>query len=53
MTSAEIAVILAISPRTVDLHIAAACERLEVRTRVQAAARAKEFGLISAGSPAS
>ena len=40
MTSAEIALELCISPRTVDEYIADACRRLGVRNRVQAVVKA-------------
>jgi DNA-binding CsgD family transcriptional regulator len=45
-SSADIGRILGISARTVDEHIAHACEALEVRTRVQAVARAVQLGRI-------
>jgi ATP/maltotriose-dependent transcriptional regulator MalT len=38
--------ILGLSARTVDDHIAAACRRLGVRTRVQAVLAAVEAGLL-------
>ncbi|WP_409418313.1 LuxR C-terminal-related transcriptional regulator [Phenylobacterium sp.] len=44
--SPEIAVLLRISSRTVDQHIAEACERLKVRNRTQAVAEAVRLGLI-------
>jgi DNA-binding CsgD family transcriptional regulator len=49
-TSPEIAKILGISSRTVDQYIAEACERLNVRNRIQAVAKAVSMGLISNGS---
>jgi len=45
-SSADIGRILGISGRTVDEHIAHACEVLEVRTRVQAVARAVQLGVL-------
>ena len=47
LSSVEIAAKLGISARTCDQHISDACERLRVRKRVQAVARAVELGLIS------
>lgn len=35
-SSTDIATILGVSPYTVDEHLAGACERLDVRTRIQA-----------------
>ncbi len=46
-TSAEIADILDISPRTVDQYIADACARLGARNRTQAVAKAINLGLIA------
>jgi DNA-binding CsgD family transcriptional regulator len=46
-SSTDIGVILDLSPRTVDEHIAAACQRLGVRTRTQAVAEALTRGLLS------
>ncbi|MDP1875195.1 MAG: helix-turn-helix transcriptional regulator [Phenylobacterium sp.] len=46
-SSNDIGVILGISHRTVDCHIAEACARLEVRTRVQAVSQAIELGLLA------
>lgn len=45
-SSPEIAVLLGMSRRTVDQRIAEACERLQVRNRVQAVAEAMKLGLI-------
>lgn len=45
-TSTEIADMLKISPRTVDQHLGDACERLAVRNRTQAVAKALKLGLI-------
>jgi len=50
-SSTDIAVILGLSPRTVDEHIAAACERLNVRTRAQAVVEAAAQGLLPASTP--
>ncbi len=46
-TSYEIGVILGISSRVVDEHVAAACERLHVRTRAQAVIEAAAHSLLS------
>ncbi|GEM_PF-415696 len=46
-SSTDIGVILGISHRTVDCHIAEACTRLRVRTRVQAISSAIELGLLA------
>lgn len=45
-SSADIGVILRISGRTVDYHVAAICERLGVRTRMQAVAQAIRRGWL-------
>lgn len=45
-SSADIAVILNISSRTVDFHIGKICRLLNVRTRVQAVAHALQRGWI-------
>ncbi|CAN7621932.1 LuxR C-terminal-related transcriptional regulator [Phenylobacterium sp. LjRoot219] len=47
-TSAEIGKILNLSARTVDAYLAAACERLGVRTRAQAMSRAQAEGVLPA-----
>lgn len=46
-TSVEIAVTLGLSSRTVDQYVGEACERLRVRNRVQAVAKAMELGLLT------
>jgi DNA-binding CsgD family transcriptional regulator len=46
-SSADIGAIVGLSPRTVDDHLAAACRRLGVRTRVQAVVLALQHQLIS------
>ncbi len=48
-TSAEIALALGVSRRTIDHYIANTCVRLGVRNRIQAVAKAIADGLI--GSP--
>jgi DNA-binding CsgD family transcriptional regulator len=47
----DIGGIFGISPRTVEHHLAKACEALEVRSRFQAAMKADGFGLFSLVSP--
>jgi LuxR family transcriptional regulator, transcriptional regulator of spore coat protein len=42
LTTTEIGLRLSVSPRTVEHHLAKLCERLGVRTRVQAVALAIE-----------
>jgi DNA-binding CsgD family transcriptional regulator len=49
MTATEIGRELGVSPRTVEHHLAKLCERLGVRTRVQALAVAVERGWLPAG----
>lgn len=46
LSSPEIGARLGISPRTVNQHISEACERLGVRTRIQAVARAVHLRLF-------
>lgn len=46
-TSVEIAATLGLSSRTVDQYVGEACERLKVRNRTQAVAKASELGLLS------
>ena len=48
---AEIAATLGLSSRTVDQYVGEACERLKVRNRVQAVAKAVELGLFSRPPP--
>ena len=50
-TSLEIAAKLGLSSRTVDQYVGEACERLKVRNRVQAVAKAFELGLFSDPPP--
>jgi len=45
-TSAEIAVILGLSKRTIDFHIENACRKLNVATRIEAAVKASSGRLI-------
>lgn len=45
-TAFEIGVILGISARTAEGHLAKACEALGVRKRIQAAIKAREMGLL-------
>ena len=45
-SSSDIGVILGISARTVEGHIARICELLGVRTRIQAILKAKDLGLF-------
>ena len=50
-TSSEIASALGISARTVDQYVGEACERLNVRNRVQAVAKALTLGLLPDAPP--
>ena len=50
-SSTDIGAILDLSPRTVDEHIVAACEKLGVRTRTQAVAEALARGLLYTDTP--
>ena len=50
-TSLEIAATLGLSSRTVDQYVGEACERLKVRNRVQAVAKAVALGLFSDSPP--
>lgn len=45
-TAWEIGQILGISRRTVEEHLAKACQTLGVRTKIQAALKARETGLL-------
>lgn len=49
MTATEIGQALGVSPRTVEHHLAKLCERLGVRTRVQAVAIATARGWLPPG----
>jgi DNA-binding CsgD family transcriptional regulator len=50
-TSSEIAAALGISARTVDQYVGEACERLNVRNRIQAVAKALTLGLLPDAPP--
>lgn len=45
-TAIEIGIILGISARTVEGHLAKVCEALGVRKRIQAAIKAQELGVL-------
>jgi DNA-binding CsgD family transcriptional regulator len=45
-SSRDIGVILGVSHRIVERHVFRACQRLGVRTRVQAVVRARSLGLV-------
>ena len=47
----DIGVILGISGRTVDSHVARLCEHLGVRTRLQAVMKAQALGMIGSSTP--
>jgi DNA-binding CsgD family transcriptional regulator len=46
-SSRDIGVILGVSHRIVERHVFRACQRLGVRTRLQAVIRARSLGLIA------
>ena len=46
-SSADIGTILGLSPETVNEHVAEACRRLGVRTRIQAVVAARAWGLFA------
>lgn len=48
LTNAEIAARLVLSIRTVDTHVGAILDKLDAKTRRDAAARAKALGLLDA-----
>ena len=50
-SSSVIGQILGVSKRTVDEHLAEACRKLGVRTRIQAVAIACELGLVAPSTP--
>jgi DNA-binding CsgD family transcriptional regulator len=50
-SAGDIGQILGISGRTVEGHLAKACEALGVRTRVQAVVRARELGWLTSRAP--
>jgi DNA-binding CsgD family transcriptional regulator len=50
-SASDIGVILGISARTVEGHIARTCALLGVRTRIQAVVLAKDLGLLVRGAP--
>lgn len=45
-SSADIGIILSLSPRTVDSYLEKVCAKLRVRTRIEAVASAVRHGLI-------
>jgi DNA-binding CsgD family transcriptional regulator len=49
-SAGDIGQIIGISGRTVEGHLAKACDALGVRTRVQAVVRARELGLLGPSS---
>lgn len=50
-SSADIGLIVGLSPRTVDSYIEKACAKLRVRTRIEAVAVTVRYGLIDPGQP--
>ena len=51
-SSRDIAVILGVSHRIVERHVFRACQKLGVRTRLQAVIRARSHGIIGDPAPA-
>jgi DNA-binding CsgD family transcriptional regulator len=49
-SASDIGIILGISARTVEGHIARTCALLGVRTRIQAVVLAKDLGLFARGA---
>jgi DNA-binding CsgD family transcriptional regulator len=50
-SASDIGIILGISARTVEGHIARTCALLGVRTRIQAVVLAKDLGLFARSAP--
>ncbi len=50
-SAGDIGQIIGISGRTVEGHLALACETLGVRTRIQAVLKARDLGLLGAAPP--
>lgn len=50
-SASDIGMILGISGRTVEGHLAKVCHQLGVRTRIQAVSRAKDLGLLGPTGP--
>jgi DNA-binding NarL/FixJ family response regulator len=50
-TDREIAEALALSPRTVQVHVAHIYEKLGVHSRAEASVAASDAGLLDAGGP--
>jgi len=48
-SSADIGVILTLSPRTVDSYLEKVCSKFRVRTRIEAVAAAVRQGLVDPG----
>jgi DNA-binding NarL/FixJ family response regulator len=51
LTIRQVATRTAISPRTVETHVTKLYRKLQVRTRMQAIARAAALGYIDVGAP--